>query len=81
VATSVRVNVPNFGTGSTDGMSVAEWLVSEGAHVDEGDVVVELETAKATAEVAAPASGSISIKVAEGDAVDVAQVLAEIELD
>ena len=37
--------------------TLGAWLVAEGAHVDEGQPIVEIETDKALAELTAPASG------------------------
>lgn len=77
----VQVNVPNYGTGSTDDMVLARWFVVDGASVAEGEVIAELETAKASEEIEAPATGLLRIKVQNDDAVEVGTLLAEIELE
>ena len=58
---------------------VVRWLVDDGARVEAGQMVVEIETDKATAEVEAPASGVLMIAAAEGDILEVGGLLAEIE--
>lgn len=58
---------------------VVRWLVDDGARVEAGQMVVEIETDKATAEVEAPASGVLMIAAAEGDTLEVGGLLAEIE--
>ncbi|QFT64036.1 pyruvate dehydrogenase complex E1 component subunit beta [Roseivivax sp. THAF30] len=48
---------------------LARWLISEGDHVEEGDVIAEIETDKAVMEFEAPQSGVIErFLVAEGGA-------------
>jgi pyruvate dehydrogenase E2 component (dihydrolipoamide acetyltransferase) len=43
-----------------EGATLATWLVAVGDRVEKGDVIAELETEKATVELEAPASGTIS---------------------
>jgi len=56
MATDVRV--PTTGNAGEDAV-VLEWNVAEGSDVSAGDVLVRLETAKATVEVEAPISGQV----------------------
>lgn len=66
-----EVKVPTTGNSGEDAV-VLEWLVAVGDTVSEGDTIVVLETAKATVDVAAPASGTVlAIAAAPGD--DVAE--------
>ena len=63
-----EVKVPTTGNSGEDAV-VLEWLVAVGDTVSEGDTIVVLETAKATVDVAAPASGTVlAIAAAPGDA-------------
>ena len=73
MATDVRV--PTTGNAGED--AVLEWNVTEGADVSAGDVLVTLETAKATIDVEAPISGQVlrTFYVA-GDEVGEHEVLA-----
>lgn len=65
------VKVPTTGNSGEDAV-VLEWLVAVGDTIEEGDTVVVLETAKATVDVPAPASGTVlAISAAPGD--DVAE--------
>jgi pyruvate dehydrogenase E2 component (dihydrolipoamide acetyltransferase) len=56
MATDVRV--PTTGNAGEDAV-VLEWNVAEGSDVTAGDVLVTLETAKATIDVEAPISGQV----------------------
>jgi pyruvate/2-oxoglutarate dehydrogenase complex dihydrolipoamide acyltransferase (E2) component len=76
---TTKVNFPKSGMGIDEG-TVVRWLKSVGNRVEKGDVVVEIETAKAVQEVAAPASGTlIQILALEGDTAKVNTALALIE--
>jgi pyruvate dehydrogenase E2 component (dihydrolipoamide acetyltransferase) len=74
MATDVRV--PTTGNAGEDAVVLA-WNVTEGSDVSAGDVLVTLETAKATIEVEAPISGQVlrTFYVA-GDEVPEHEVLA-----
>ena len=64
---TTKVIMPKAGMGTTEG-TVAQWLKAEGDSVIQGDVIVEIETAKAIEEVEAPVSGVLKkILLAEGD--------------
>jgi pyruvate/2-oxoglutarate dehydrogenase complex dihydrolipoamide acyltransferase (E2) component len=69
--------MPKLGMHMTEG-TVSEWLVADGAHCDEGAIVVEIDTDKVTHEVEAPAAGYVRIAVPVGTTVDVGTVLGEI---
>jgi pyruvate dehydrogenase E2 component (dihydrolipoyllysine-residue acetyltransferase) len=74
MATDVRV--PTTGNAGEDAV-VLEWNVSEGAEVTAGDILVTLETAKATIDVEAPISGQVlRTFFAAGDEVPEHEVLA-----
>jgi pyruvate/2-oxoglutarate dehydrogenase complex dihydrolipoamide acyltransferase (E2) component len=53
------VVLPKWGMGIEEG-TVTRWLKREGDAVTQGEPLVEIETAKATQEVEAPASGRLS---------------------
>lgn len=61
---SVEICVPPFGQG-LDEILVIEWAVKPGQEVRRGDVVAEVETAKATQEVVAERAGVIESLLAE----------------
>ena len=58
-AMSTRIEMPELSSDG-EGATLATWLVSVGDRVEKGDVIAELETEKATVELEAPASGTIS---------------------
>jgi TPP-dependent pyruvate/acetoin dehydrogenase alpha subunit len=79
VSMNIRVNLPKSGMGIDEG-TVVRWLKAVGAEVQKGEVLVEIETAKALQEVAAPASGRLAkILVAAGETAAVNSALAVIE--
>lgn len=64
--------------GSEDEADVSEWLVEDGSQVTKGQAVVELETSKVQIQLEAPADGTITLLVAEGDVVEPDTVIARI---
>lgn len=78
---STKVNLPKSGMGIDEG-TVFRWLKAVGDRVEQGEVLVEVETAKALQEVVAPVSGTIGdILVKEGETVPVNSILALIHGD
>ena len=70
--------LPDLGEGVTEG-EIDKWLVKEGEVVEEDDLIVEVITDKATAEIPSPFAGVVSrIHYAEGDIVPVGSVLITI---
>lgn len=71
--------MPKSGMGITEA-AIVQWHRNEGEQVTKGEVIVDIETAKAIEEVEAPVSGTVTkILVAEGDTVDVHTDIALIE--
>jgi biotin carboxyl carrier protein len=54
-------------------------VVTEGQQVEDGDTLVILESMKMEIPVVAESSGSVSVKVAEGDVVQEGDLIAVIE--
>jgi pyruvate/2-oxoglutarate dehydrogenase complex dihydrolipoamide acyltransferase (E2) component len=76
-----EVRLPQWGMGMEDG-TVARWHKAVGDAVEAGDIIAEIETAKTTNELEAPATGVLKeILVGEGEIAEVRQVLALIESD
>jgi pyruvate/2-oxoglutarate dehydrogenase complex dihydrolipoamide acyltransferase (E2) component len=76
---STKVNFPKSGMGIDEG-TVIRWLKAVGEPVQQGEVIVEIETAKATQEVEAPVSGILGeILVTPGEAAAVNTALGTIE--
>ncbi|WP_018240920.1 biotin/lipoyl-containing protein [Ensifer sp. BR816] len=76
---TTEVIMPSSGMGIEEA-TVVKWLKNVGDQVNEGEVIAEVETAKATVEVEAPASGTLASIVAdEGATVEVNAVIGMIE--
>jgi len=73
-----ELTMPKFGETMEEG-TVSGWKVQEGQAVEEGDVVLEIETDKSLLEVEATASGTVTkILVPEGETVPINTPLALI---
>jgi pyruvate/2-oxoglutarate dehydrogenase complex dihydrolipoamide acyltransferase (E2) component len=76
---ATAVVLPKWGMGIEEG-TVTRWLKREGDAVTRGEPLVEIETAKATQEVEAPASGKlVKILLPEGQTAAVNTEIALIE--
>ena len=75
---ATEVKVPPVGESISSGI-LAVWHVNEGDRVERDQVLFELETDKITSEGLAEVNGIISIKVEEGDEVEIGQIVAVIE--
>jgi pyruvate dehydrogenase E2 component (dihydrolipoyllysine-residue acetyltransferase) len=70
--------MPDLGEGVAEG-EIVRWLVAVGGEVAEDDLLVEIQTDKATVEVPSPAAGVVSrILAEEGDVVPVGELLVVI---
>jgi len=74
----VDIKVPSVGESITEGV-LSRWLKKNGENVRADEPVLELETEKATTEVAAPASGKLVTTVPEGKTVTIGAVVGRIE--
>src|SRR5262249_48585835 len=72
------IKIPEVGESITEG-TIARWLKRDGAPVRGGEPVLELETEKATTEIAAPASGTLVVAVPEGKTVAIGSVVGHIK--
>jgi 2-oxoglutarate dehydrogenase E2 component (dihydrolipoamide succinyltransferase) len=75
---STEIKVPSVGESVVEG-TIARWLKKDGDTVRADESLFELETEKATTEVAAPAAGKLRIKVPEGQTVAIGSVVGEID--
>ncbi|MBI4306504.1 MAG: 2-oxo acid dehydrogenase subunit E2 [Chloroflexi bacterium] len=74
----VDVLLPKWGMGMNDGM-IVKWLKQEGDHVEVGEHLVEIESAKVNSEVESPAAGTLArIVVPEGMVIVPGTVIAVI---
>src|ERR1700692_587792 len=74
----VNIVVPGFGESITEG-SVAQWLKKDGDFVQRDDILLEVESEKATQGIPSPAAGVLHIKAKEGEKVEVGAVLGSID--
>ena len=75
---ATEIKVPSMGESITSGI-IAAWHVKDGDSVESGQVLYELETDKITSEGQADVGGQIKLSVAEGDEVEIGQVIATID--
>jgi pyruvate/2-oxoglutarate dehydrogenase complex dihydrolipoamide acyltransferase (E2) component len=74
-----KVNLPKWGIGLDEG-TVLRWLKTVGEKVQKGEAIVEIETAQATQDVGAPATGTlVEILLSEGQTAQVNTVISVIE--
>ncbi len=75
-----EMDIPVPDIGGSEGVEVIEICVSEGDEVSEGDSLIVLETDKASMEIPAPASGTISsIALKEGDKVSEGDTIGKMK--
>ncbi|MFC6097163.1 2-oxoglutarate dehydrogenase complex dihydrolipoyllysine-residue succinyltransferase [Flavobacterium qiangtangense] len=76
----LEMKVPSPGESITE-VEIATWLVKDGDYVEKDQAIAEVDSDKATLELPAEASGIITLKAEEGDAVAVGQVVCHIDTD
>lgn len=74
----LEMKVPSPGESITE-VEIATWLVSDGDYVEKDQPIAEVDSDKATLELPAEASGIITLKAEEGDAVAVGEVVCLID--
>ena len=74
----IEVKVPSPGESISE-VIIANWLVKNGDYVENGQVMAEIDSDKATLELAAEASGVIEIIAQAGDTVPVGGVACTID--
>lgn len=72
------MKVPSPGESVTE-VQIANWLVKNGDIVEKDQVIAEIDSDKATLELAAEESGKIEILVQEGEVVKVGDVVCKID--
>ena len=75
---AVEVKIPSVGESVAE-VTLASWLVEDGAYVEMDEPICELETDKASQELFAEAAGNITHKVSEGDNLEIGALIAEID--
>jgi len=74
----LEMKVPSPGE-SIKEVEIATWLVKDGDYVEKDQAIAEVDSDKATLELPAEASGIITLKAEEGDAVAVGAVVCHID--
>jgi len=76
----LEMKLPSPGETITE-VEIAQWLVSDGEYVERDQVICEIDSEKATLELAAEESGAITILAEEGETVEVGKVVCTIDTD
>ena len=74
----LEMKVPSPGESITD-VEIADWLVHDGDYVEKDQTIAEVDSDKATLELPAEASGTITLQAEVGDAVAVGAVVCLID--
>jgi len=74
----LEMKVPSPGESITE-VEIAQWLVEDGDYVEKDQAIAEVDSDKATLELPAEASGIITLKAKEGDAVAVGEIICLID--
>ena len=77
---ALEMKVPSPGESITE-VEIAQWLVEDGDYVEKDQAIAEIDSDKATLELPAEASGIITLKAEEGDAVAVGEVVCLIDTE
>jgi 2-oxoglutarate dehydrogenase E2 component (dihydrolipoamide succinyltransferase) len=76
----LEMKVPSPGESITE-VEIAQWLVADGDYVEKDQAIAEVDSDKATLELPAEVSGTITLKAEEGDAVEVGAVVCLIDTE
>jgi len=74
----LEMKVPSPGESISE-VEIATWLVADGDYVEKDQAIAEVDSDKATLELPAEESGTITLKASEGDTVAVGQVVCLID--
>ncbi|HET8737109.1 MAG TPA: 2-oxoglutarate dehydrogenase complex dihydrolipoyllysine-residue succinyltransferase [Pricia sp.] len=76
----LEMKVPSPGESITE-VEIAEWLVEDGDYVEKDQAIAEVDSDKATLELPAEASGTVTLKAEVGDTVAVGEVVCLIDTE
>ena len=76
----LEMKVPSPGESITE-VEIAQWLVADGDYVEKDQAIAEVDSDKATLELPAEVSGTITLQAEEGDAVAVGAVVCFIDTE
>jgi len=75
---SVDITIPSPGESITE-VTVGTWMKQSGDWVDKDEIILEIESDKATLEITSPASGLLTATGATGDELAVGEVIGAID--
>lgn len=75
----VEITVPEVGESITE-VTIGSWSVEDGDKVEDGDLLCEIESDKATFELNAEHDGIISIVAQEGDVLEIGSLICKLEV-
>jgi 2-oxoglutarate dehydrogenase E2 component (dihydrolipoamide succinyltransferase) len=75
---SVEIKIPSIGESITE-VTLAAWVKSDGDYVEEGEILCEIESDKATVELPAETSGVLKITAEEGSDLEIGAVIATLD--
>lgn len=75
---ATEILLPKLGFSMNEG-TLSEWLVDNGARVEEGALLYALESEKSVQEVESPASGTLKILKPAGEVYEVGTLIGVIE--
>ena len=76
----LEMKVPSPGESITE-VEIADWLVQDGDYVEKDQAIAEVDSDKATLELPAEASGTITLQAEVGDAIAVGAVVCSIDTE
>lgn len=74
----IELKVPSPGESITE-VVIARWIKNDGDYVEKDDELCEIDSDKATLTINAEESGALKIMAAEGDTVNVGQVICSVD--
>ena len=76
----LEMKVPSPGESITE-VEIAQWLIADGDYVEKEQAIAEVDSDKATLELPAEVSGTITLKAEEGDTIEVGAVVCLIDTE
>jgi pyruvate/2-oxoglutarate dehydrogenase complex dihydrolipoamide acyltransferase (E2) component len=73
-----EIRIPKPGDAVMEG-TLVEWMASDGAHVEAGEVIYRLETEKVEMDIEAPCAGVLRHIGQEGEVYPVGELIATIQ--
>jgi 2-oxoglutarate dehydrogenase E2 component (dihydrolipoamide succinyltransferase) len=75
---SIEIKIPSIGESITE-VTLTSWQKEDGEFVEEGDILCEIESDKATVELPAEESGVLKRSAEEGSELEIGAVIGTLE--